>query len=207
MAFFEYPGAQRLLYAREVAMRKPSWTLLLVAALGLAACETPITAHHEYDKRARFNEFTEFAWVTNEPLIHPSPGLDPRLSPVIEKTIRAAIERNLIEKGYTRIAEARSADVVLSFSVGTREKIEVDSYPVLGGYRYGARGAWVSDVHSYTEGILAIDVFEVHSKQVVWHGWAAETLSPSADQEKREENINRVVDAILAEFPFRNTLR
>jgi hypothetical protein len=184
--------------------------LLLVAVFGLAACQTPISAHYEYDTNAPFKEYMKFSWVTNEPLIRPAAGvsgLDPRLSPMVEKVIRDAVERNLAARGYTQVPDAASADLVVSFSVGTREQFQVNSYPGRAGYGYGRRGGyggWTSDVRVYTEGVLAIDLFDARSKEVVWHGWATKRLSTSADQEKRRENVNRVVDAVLEKFPSRN---
>ncbi|MBW2714236.1 MAG: DUF4136 domain-containing protein, partial [Deltaproteobacteria bacterium] len=98
---------------------------------------------------------------------------------------------------------AENPDLVLSFSLGAREKIRVDSYPVQSGYRYGPRhgDGWVSDVRQYTEGTLAIDVFDRETKEVVWHGWATKRISPEKHSEKRKAIVDRVVDNLLEEFP------
>jgi hypothetical protein len=184
--------------------------LPLVAVLGLAACQTPISAHYEYDTKAPFQDYMKFAWVTNEPLIRPATGvsgMDPRLSPMLEREIRDAVERSLVARGYRQLTNPASADLVVSFSVGTREKIQVDSHPTRAGYRYGpygGYGGWQSDVRTYTEGVLAIDFFDVRSKEVVWHGWATKRLATSPDQDERRENVNRVVEAVLEKFPSRN---
>jgi hypothetical protein len=204
-------GHLRIHCSREVMMLTFARTSVLVAGLVLAACQTPISAHYEYDTTAPFQDYMKFAWVTNEPLIRPAAGvsgLDPRLSPMVEKAIRDAVERNLVAGGYRQLSDPASADLVVSFSVGTREKVQVDSYPTRAGYRYGpygGYGGWQSDVRAYTEGVLAIDFFDTRSKEVVWHGWATKRLSTSTDQEKRRENVNRVVDAVLEKFPSRNS--
>lgn len=180
------------------------------AVLAIVACQT-IDVHHEYNTRAPFGTYKTFAWVTDQPLLPASLGEmagDPRLSPVMEGDLRAAIERNLAEKGYHQRSAPEDADLVLSFSLGTRDKIEIDSYPTRAGYGWGPYrgwGGWESDVRTYTEGMLAIDFFDRHTKQAVWHGWATKRIaSRPRSQEDRVKTINEVVDAILAEFPFRN---
>jgi hypothetical protein len=192
-------------------MKKWSRLLVLVLAIGLAACQTPIETHHEYDASAPFDQYTSFAWITDQSLLQPGVGYtggELKLSPLLEQEIRAAVDGNLEQKGYQKRGDPRSADLVISFSLGAREKVEINSYPVRAGYRYGPyggpRGAWVSDVYTYTEGTLAIDVFDGQTNRAVWHGWATGRVSPSADQEKREARVNEAVDAILAEFPLRN---
>lgn len=192
-------------------MEKSSRLLALVLAIGFAACQTPIQAHHEYDASAPFDRYASFAWITDENLLQPGVGYtggELRLSPLLEQEIRAAVDQNLEQKGYQKRGDPQSADLVLSFSLGARERIQVDSYPVRAGYRYGPyggpRGAWVSDVYTYTEGTLAIDVFDGKTNRAVWHSWATGRVSPSADPEKRRARVKEVVEAILAEFPLRH---
>ena len=182
-----------------------------LAAL-LLACQTPIQGHFEVDQSAPFDTYTTYAWISKEPLVRPQPGVsgaEIRISPLVDQRIRAAVERNLQAKGFERSERVQSAHLALSFSVGARQEIRVDSYPSRAGYRYGpyAHGGWASDVRTSTKGTLAIDVFDVRSKQAVWHGWAESRISASMSQEARTELVNRAVDSILKSFPFRNTTR
>ena len=67
------------------------------------------------------------------------------------------------------------------------------------GYFYGG---WYggSDVQTveYTEGSLAIEMFEASSRQAVWVGWASRRLYES---DESQALIRATVDAILANFP------
>ena len=64
--------------------------------------------------------------------------------------------------------------------MGSRDKVKVDTLPLmyrtslLWGHRYYWRYKSWFDTHvrNYTEGKLAIDVYDVKSHQPVWHGWA-----------------------------------
>ena len=179
-------------------------------AVGFVACVTGIETHHEYDTKARFDEYRTFTWITDEPLLPRAvgyAGAEVRLSPMLEQEIRSAVDRNLADRGYEKRSDPESADLVVSFSLGTRERIEVDSYPARGGYHYGRHGpppGWVSDVYQYTEGTLAIDIFDGETDRAVWHGWASRRVDPSTDPEKRRKRVDEAVDAILTEFPLRN---
>lgn len=176
----------------------------------LVACETSIRTHYDLDREARFADYRTFAWVTNEPLIQPAMGMaetDPRVGPLVEQSIRRAVERHLTAKGYQKRAEPGGADLALSFSLGTRQKIQVDSYPAHAGYRYGpyhGGARWYSDVRTYQEGTLALDFFDVKTRQAVWHGWAEKRLSTTAPEPaKRDAMIDEAVGKILQPFPAR----
>ena len=185
---------------------------LSMLAIALASCQTGIQGHYEINARAPFDTYTSFAWISAEPLVRPQIGVasgqNIRISPIMEQSIREAVDWRLLQKGYAKRTNPESADLVVSFSVGARERIQVTSSPARAGYRYGAyTGGWQSDVRSYTEGILSIDVFDRQAKQAVWHGWATKRLSRTMDQEKRTALIKEAVDAVLESFPAQNTLQ
>jgi hypothetical protein len=188
-------------------MRHELLPIILTVALAQTACETPIRAQHEYDPNVQFQDLATFAWVTDEPLLHAPAGVsnqDPRVNPLLESLIRASVERSLRVKGYAQRDDPASADLVVSFSVGTREQIRVDSYAGRGGYAYSRGTTWSGSVRQYTEGTLAIDFFDARTKQAVWHGWAIQRLRREPDSETRQANIDRAVDTILEPFPYHN---
>ena len=123
----------------------------------------------------------------------------------------AAIEEALRAKGYTKEYAAESADFVLAFTVGSREEIRVNTQQTMaGGYGYYGRpvgwgGAYYgygteTTVRQYTEGMLAIDVFDVKQRKPVWHGVATKSISKS-DREDQVGTVKAAVGTILAGFP------
>ncbi len=178
----------------------PWRTWWLGLALLLGACQTPIRAQHEFDPAANFLAYGKYAWVTDQPLIGSTSGTP--VNPMADRVVREAVERTLAAKGYQRVDDPAGADLIFCFSLGARERVMVDSYPMRAGYRYGT-GPWVSDVRTYTEGILAIDAFDRATRNAVWHGWASKRILPSTDPAERDRNIQQGVDAILASFPAR----
>ena len=122
-------------------------------------------------------------------------------------------ERALNAKGFERIAKAESADVAIAFTVGARDKTLVNSYPASyqtyygGGFRsgwglpyYGGGLAGPTSVEQYTEGTLAIDVYDISTYQPVWHGKATKKITKRM-QENPQETVTEIVNNILTGFP------
>ena len=173
--------------------------LAALAALGCAG--TP--AYSDFDPNARFDTYRTYAWISEDGTLEAATGRQggPQDDPLLRRRIRAAVEQQLGARGYRRADSQESADFVIAFSLGAREKIQVDSYPVGGGW-YGRYGGWYAttgvSARSYTEGTLSIDVFDGESHEAVWTGWASKTITDTTD---RARLVDEVVGAILSRFP------
>jgi hypothetical protein len=64
----------------------------------------------------------------------------------------------------------------------------------------GALGGKDIDVRQYREGTLAIDVFDVHDRRPVWHGWAQKELTRK-EVEQSAAPVHDAVQSVLAKFP------
>ena len=181
-----------------------------VSLLLLGGCASTFEASHDHDANHDFSKYQTFAWISKNPMkIGPSVQSP---NPLLEPRIMSAVESELAGKGFSKVDAPKDADFVLSFTVGSREKIRVDSYPSMSvGYARGYPAHWGwgaayhccatdTQVRQYTKGILAIDVFDVKDRRPVWHGAAQKTITES-DREDAQGTINAAVDAILAGFP------
>ena len=177
------------------------------AAILLSACAAPgFKATHDYDDSVNFSSYQTFAWISKNPM---KVGVtrDP-LNPLLEPAIMSSLERALVAKGYRFAKQANAADFVLSFTVGSREEIRVDSYPSMGpayGGRWGWGGAYYghgteTTVRQYTKGMLAVDIFSVRQRRPVWHSVASKKISED-DRDNRTATIDAAVAAIMAGFP------
>jgi hypothetical protein len=167
----------------------------------LVGCATPVQVQSDFDVSADFSRYQTFNFISDNPLLVAT--VEP-VSPLLQGRLVDATRRGLTSKGYRYVADREQADFVVSFTLGQRDKIRVDSYPS----NYGAPGAWrwgasyhtEVNVRTYTQGTLAIDIFEVKRRSPVWHGWGVKTIS-SQDRQNPTPLINEVVTSILAEFP------
>jgi hypothetical protein len=173
----------------------------LAAILAVAGCAT-LTTRVDFDRAHDFGGYRTFAWMDDDPVVH-SRGETARASALNRRRIVEAIEKELTSKGYTRVAQRTAADFVVDYTVGARDRIEIDSYPLefRGRWGWGWPYYWRDvDVRTYTEGRLAIDVFDGKTRQPVWHGLARKRIS-EADVENAAVEIPKAVRTLLARFP------
>ncbi len=174
----------------------------------LGACATPgFESNHDYDDSINFSSYRTFGWIAEHPM---RVGVTAEtLSPLLEPRIMSSLERALVAKGYRFEMDPNNADFVLSFTVGARQELRVDSYPATGGYYH--RGGWggryygygvgtETRVRQYTKGTLAVDIFDVRQRRPVWHGVAQKKIT-SADRDDQLATIDAAVAAITAGFP------
>ncbi len=163
-------------------------------------CES-IDTKTDYDTSFDFSGYHTFSWISKSPLISKSP----EVSPLAEGRIANAVTNVLSQKGFRFVDDAAKADFVLAFTVGARQQVRVTSNPYAvgygaGPYMWGRPYYQDIDVREFTQGRLAIDIFDVKQKQPVWHGHATKSIS-SSDQKNAEELINKAVAEILKTFP------
>jgi hypothetical protein len=183
---------------------------IFAAALIIGACASGFDAMYDHDRSNDFSAYKSYAWISEHPM---QVGVVAQVpNPLLEGRIKSAIETALAAKGYSKVGQPSSADFVLSFTVGSREEIKVDSYPSMsGGAAYGRPGHWgwggayygygtETTVRQYTKGMLAIDIFDVSDRKPVWHGVAEKTIH-EADRAAVEGTIKAAVDTILTGFP------
>lgn len=173
----------------------------IVAFLFTAACATIVADSDRYAD-ADFSRYRTFAWASDSPLVESrSHRVD--ISPLNVRRIREAIERELEAKGYAMSASRESADFAVSFTVGARDVIQVQDYPVFyrGRWRWTPPYYWPNvSADMYTEGMLAVDVFDNDLREPVWHGWARKRIV-GGDIDDPEAAIDAAVGAIFARFP------
>ncbi len=178
----------------------------LSAALLIAACESPvIVGTADFDPSVDFDTYRSFAWISDNPMIIAGER-PPRLSPLLEQRIKNTIQANLTEKGYSFSEDPEASDLIVSFTIGLHDKIDVQSYPTAyrgdwgwGGGYWGYGGSRTV-TWNYVEGTLAIDLFDGVKKQPVWHGWATKDIFEGETVDVEKE-VRTAVDGILESFP------
>jgi hypothetical protein len=176
----------------------------------LSGCASTFEASYDHDPGNDFSKYQSFAWISKNPM-KVGKGVNVA-NPLLEPRIMSALENALVAKGYKYVIQPTDADFVLSFTIGSREEISVSSYPSMSaGYGRAYPGHWgwggayygvgtETRVREYTEGMLAVDIFDVKERRPVWHGVATKRISES-DREEIEATVKAAVDAILAGFP------
>ena len=182
--------------------------LIVALAVGLAGCATPLRVTTDYDPVVDFSAYETFSWIDPNPLIR---AVSPRpLSPLIEQRLMDDTRELLEQRGLKFVANPAAADLAVAFTIGSRDGLRITSYPTR-SFQSGPRGRrgyrwndyWSSNrirTQSYTEGQLAVDLFDVVQARPVWHGTTASRVTRS-DRAEPDSLIREALEAILAEFP------
>jgi hypothetical protein len=175
---------------------------LAAAVTVLAACAT-LSVGSDRDPAASFSAYHSYVWMPPRTKPYESPN------PLVVQRAHDAIQDALAAKGYQLVGDSAQADFVVDFTIGSRERMDVRSYPApyagpwigVGPYWWGTP-YWGNevDVHQYREGEISIDIFDARTHRPVWHGWARKELTRQ-DLEHSSGSIRQAVDSVLAQFP------
>jgi len=134
----------------------------------------------------------------------------------IDDAVRVAVEN----KGFTFLADASKADLLLTWHLATQHKTDVRSYQSAsygyggyggygryGGYnRYSAYNCWSCSptqtqvsVSNYTEGTFIVDMIDPELKQSIWRAVTQSKLK--GDQEHEQARLDEAAALIFASFP------
>ena len=176
---------------------------LLVAAFGISGCATQSSGGADYDVTHDFSVYSTFAWISDHPMKVGPVLEDPRDS--LEPSIMDAIRATLEAKGYRIVERDAEPDFLVSFTVGSREKVRPAGYPTMQP-QPGGRWSWGTEYHGgsegakYTQGVLAIDIFDATEKRPVWHAVTGKRIDET-DRDNMDSLIGDVVRSLLSDFP------
>jgi hypothetical protein len=178
---------------------------MLIIMSALSACATQRAAV-DYDPGVDFTEYRTYAWSAADTEVAANPE-DPRISPLTHERIRAAVDQALLAKGFVK-KERPDFMIALRTSLSDRQQVHYwGPDPLLWrhGWRRWPYGPFAYDpffarttVSTVTEATLAIDMFDAATKQPIWHGHTTRVVGPD---DIHPADIQRMVDAILADFP------
>ena len=176
---------------------------LLTVATILGACATIKTGSYA-DEDTDFSRYQSFSWIDDSPYIAAGPEV--RVNALALSMIESNLQAHLEQRGYQFTEDRNAADFLVAYTVGTRDKIRMESYPV------GYRGHWgwhhphshyyfrhVS-AENYTQGTLGVDIFDNETGKPVWHGWAEKTVTEQ-DRANPEPTIEEGIAKLFQSLP------
>lgn len=170
------------------------------AAFLLLGCSAVSPAKVNFDSEQDFSTYQSFAWLSENPMKVAKTVVEPRES--LEASIMAAIRARLESLGFDYASNAAAANFLVSFTVGSREKIDRQAY----SSGSVGRGGWATAYYgggsaaAYLEGVLAIDIYDAAEQQPVWHGMHGKKITEE-ERADMDATIAEVVALILAAFP------
>jgi len=176
------------------------WIVLMLVFL--QAC-SGIQVSQDFEQGFDFSGLKTFAWDANEDNQWGLAGSNE----LVDRRIRSAIETTLTSRQFSPV-DAGKADFMVLYNVEVDQRIS--SSNVSGGVsmgrstrgRHGSIGISTgSQIRTYEQGTLLIDVIDVASDKLVWRGTSSQALQDLSDPQRLTDHINATVAAILEQFP------
>lgn len=166
-------------------------TLALALAAPLAGCAQQLKVETQYADHVDYSKYETYRWVTDDLVLIRAGSGDPAIRTLEnEKRIRAAVERELAEKGLEKV-DGEDAQLAIAFTVGTKVHYKLSG---AGGNDLDILG----EGDSVTRGTLTIYVFDRASGEQIWSAWTKKDLERGTDPDAL---IAKAVALLLDAFP------
>jgi len=165
-------------------------TLGFVGIMVLAATAAFATqVKTDYDRSTDFNQYKTYSW---EKVQTPDALWVDR--------IKAAVNGALAAKGWTQVPSGGNVAIVAIEMTRNQQSLDTFYNGFGGGWRWGGGfGYSTTTVDNYKVGTLVVDLFDAHSKKVIWRGSSSDTLSDKSDKNIKE--LDKGVQKMFAHFP------
>lgn len=176
--------------------------LASTVAVLTAACGGGISVSNDWDPNHDFSGIETFAVMDQTG--------EGQVDNFTSQRIKSAIVNEMEGKGFRRVNDPNSADVVAGWQAATDQRSSFQTVSTgWSGYGWGSprwggasMGTSTTTERTYEVGTLVIGIFDVSDQELVFQSAGSGTL-PSGNQspDQRTENINEAVAKILEEFP------
>ena len=167
--------------------RQLRWLAALL--LGGASIALAVKVTTDYDHRVDFTRYRTYSWLKVE------------ADPLWTDRIRDAVDAELQAKGWVRVAEGGDASVAAFQSTHQEPRIETFYNGFGGGWYWNGFGDGIATttVTYVSVGTLVVDMFDGHTKKLIWRGVATDALSHKP--EKNEKKLEKAVKEMFEHFP------
>jgi len=162
-------------------------------ALALLACSAALAQEVTTNAMpgTNFAKFHTYKWVTIEGAVQPNQ--------IVDAQIKQSIDSQLAAKGLTK-TDGDKADLLIGYQISIDQEKQWNAYGMGGGPRWGG-GMATAQQSTISTGTLVLDMYDPATKQLVWTGRVSKTLDPSANQGKKQKNLDKAIQKLLKTFP------
>jgi len=165
------------------------------ACAGMALlCATATFAQQvktDYDRSADFAQYKTYSWEKVQ-----------TTDPLWVERIKQAVNAALAAKGLTPVDSGGDVAVLAMETTQNQNTLNTFYDGFGGGWRWrgmGGMGDATTTVETYKVGTLVVDLFDAHSKKLIWRGSSSDTLSDKSD--KNIKNLDKGVQKMFDHFP------
>ena len=147
----------------------------------------------DYDRGADFSQFKTYTWEKVQ-----------TQDQLWVDRIKEAVNTELAAKGLTPVESGGDIAIVAIEMTKNQQTLNTfyDGFGGGWGWRRGGFGGFgdaTTTTDTYKVGTLVVDMFDAHTKKLVWRGSASDTLSDKSD--KNIKNLDKGVQKMFDHFP------
>jgi hypothetical protein len=145
----------------------------------------------DYDRSANFSQYKTYSWEKVQ-----------TQDPLWVDRIKQAVNAAMTAKGLSPVASGGDVAVVAMETTQNQSTLNTFYDGFGGGWRWrggGGFGSSTTTVDNYKVGTLVVDLFDAHTKTIVWRGSSSDTLSDKSD--KNIKNLDKGVQKMFDHFP------
>jgi hypothetical protein len=139
---------------------------------------------------ADFSKYHSYKWVPIDGAVQPNQ--------IVDAQIKQSVDSQLATKGLTK-TDGDKADLLVGYQISITQEKQWNAYGT-GGMRWGG-GMASAQQSTISTGTLVLDMYDPAGKQLVWTGRVSKTLDPSANQGKKQKNLDKAMQKLLKNFP------
>jgi len=177
--------------------------VILFLLIVLPGC-TGVRVSQDYNDGQNLAALKTYAWHYDQQEKSGDIRID---TPLIDQRVRSAIDKTLTARGY-RKASRSEADFHIAYQYAIRNQLESDQPRTSIGFGFGSYGRHSSigistgtNVNSYDEGLLVIDILDSRDGETLWRGKGTRRVFLHSDPARVTRQINETVHKILDQFP------
>jgi hypothetical protein len=137
-----------------------------------------------------FTKYHTYKWVPIQGAVQPNQ--------IVDAQIKQSIDSQLATKGLTK-TDSENAGLLVGYQVSVDQEKQWNAYGT-GGLRWGG-GMASAQQSTISTGTLVLDMYDPASKQLVWTGRVSKTMDPSANQGKKQKNLDKAVEKLMKNYP------
>jgi hypothetical protein len=148
----------------------------------------------DYDRSANFSQYKTYSWEKVQ-----------TQDQLWVDRIKEAVNTALAAKGLTPVESGGDLAIVAIEMTKNQQTLNTfyDGFGGGWGWRrgggFGGFGDATTTTDTYKVGTLVVDMFDAHTKKLIWRGSASDTLSDKSD--KNIKNLDKGVQKMFDHFP------
>jgi hypothetical protein len=147
----------------------------------------------DYDRSANFSQYKTYSWE----------HVKTKDSLFVDR-IKDAVNAALAARGWTQVESGGDVSIVAVQMTSNQETLTTFYNGFGGGWGFrrfggGGFGEATTTTDTYKVGTVVVDLFDAHSKKLLWRGTSSDTLSNNSD--KNIKNLNKGVEKMFRQFP------